>query len=488
MSTDNDEKWQHWRDAFTSTNSSQDATNANASGNVEEKQIDNALDLAKKRVKEEGVQRLSYFLKILFQEQKTITSHRGTPGVDSSEADSCLVRQIEWHITLLLELWILYGDVVLDSSYPYILNLQESLAKKKKRKRKKKKPSIQASRDEKYFALLAHLTNILSRAAFFLPANVTLGSFLARKCLSRHVWKSMPNVVSHILDQFEVPNPYIAKKDDDDDVPKMLVRKKSVGKKQSTKKKSANLQKERPRLIARKRNRFGGSHFHGKIQDISKLLDKSTTTTPGNRLVRSSSSKSLPKSKLVTPHTTLSNSKTSTSRSNQSKTAASMRDISNANNKKDFSLNEKKGKKRQLKRNSVDAELMSPVPKRRRENSVETPVPTFEGKNTIVAETPSALALDKFISETPIASSTTNEKIVEETPYNKGKIIGETPQPKSINLSSAAVQPVKLFGTLKPRNQLKLKKDPPKSEMSKGRTTNAVVAAARGFLHRNSRF
>ena len=604
-----DKKWIQWRDAWfkksNSTTPTTDDDNDAEKPTTKMNHAGNELDQARKWIREKrGKSDLDHFLRQLFQEQEAITSHqRGTPTTGVAEGDpnadsaaaatsssSCLLKQIEWHVGLMLELWIIHGDSFLDLAYLHILALQKSRSKNKKQKKKKKKKKGQkslleqqqqsnaVSRTEKYTAFVENITGVLSRAAFYLPANVPLGSFLPRHCLTKHVWKKLPNVVSHILDQFEVPNPYKTRKDDDDSSsPTMRVRKKHAAvKSKGAKKKmnTTNLPNKRPRLVAQKRQSFGGSHFHGKIQDISKLLDTTTTTrttTPGNA-TRSNrtltSSNSLLKSKLVTPHTTsTTNTKTSAiqhkgkkNQSNGTTIVKSKKDsiIMNKNrnnnnnrypnrddtmafrktNKLISASNSDNNKKRRLQQqdqlgNKGDPEILTPVPnkKKRMEETwqermafektiVETPVPNSrrdDGK-TIVAETPCCAALlslddTMVVSETPVANTTTssknymknNPKIIGETPYyDTDKVIGETPIHDGTNddsssrtmLSSAAivVQPVKLFGTLKPRQQLKSKKEKEESSLeknsqvpsNKGRTTTAVVAAARAYLRRNS--
>lgn len=532
MSKEAEDQWMTWRNAWTSSGygtlparstskTDDDKATVTSNGQAQKAGIpeEDPLMLARRWIvekkKDNGEQKhlLDSFLRRLFREQEEIVEHRTSRTV---EDDCCLLKKIEWHIVLMLELWIYYGESFLDLSYRRILKLQNKKnAKKKKRKKKSSLPSIKegvATQLEKHNALLDHLTNILSRAAFFLPVHETLGSFFTRRCLTKRVFVKHPKVFTHILDHFELQNPYVPKLDDEAVSTIMIVKKKkTLAKKAAPSKKKKLKLKQRPRLVdPKQRHHFRGNHFHRNMSDISKLLDHSNT--PNYRSSKGNDKLSKRRSKLVTPHTD------STSKSKQEiATFATKKEISRdtnvainrkigsakRSNEEIVQADTKKSKKRQLKSSYTTPEetgLMTPLANKKRQRTdsekmvMETPLATtLIGDRTIVNETPLYLRNDKttIVGETPIANGNNSENIVGETPCNNNtlKMVDETPISKSGNISLSLpepVQPMKLFATLKPRQQ-RSSNIPPKSQSGeKKRKTSAVVAAARAYLQRNS--
>jgi hypothetical protein len=170
------------------------------------------------------------------------------------------LRQMEWHIVLLLELWSCASqssDKERDSSKSMVLDaLAVSILlyrdqsrqksrnntnhKKKRKKRKKdnrKKPknnvssvttttttttTTNMSEKEKETLFLDHLVQVLYRAPFLLPRDVPLSEFLTYRILSREslFWERLHHVVSHIYETFEISNPFVfvpKSKDGEDD-------------------------------------------------------------------------------------------------------------------------------------------------------------------------------------------------------------------------------------------------------------------------------
>jgi hypothetical protein len=202
-------------------------------------------------------------------------------GMTSKNDDDSLpsLRRIEWHVVLLLQLWILNGDSFIHR-FAKIFRRRQRV--KKNKKKKKQLSSIPSPKQ----ILLDNLVQELSRAAFLLPRNEPFGTFLRKNCLTKQTWKQQPDVVSYLMDYFEVSNPYLPK-EEEKDLPKPVVKK-------PKKKTQPAAQTKKPlRRLPTKRNSFRGSHFHGKLQDMSKLLEQTPKIALGK--------KSRP---LITPHST----------------------------------------------------------------------------------------------------------------------------------------------------------------------------------------
>jgi hypothetical protein len=543
---ENDE-WQKWRDAWrTSTKESpqdeesaedthKDESDSVAVAVDDQKQApkDDPLEHARKWVGSQGKQNLKDILKRLFQEQtaaaRSTTDHKTTR---SGETAKCLLRQIEWHVVLLVELWIHDGYSMVELAYPKLVALQASRksrsSKKKKKQRKNQTPSSAprappATHEQKQTAMLEHLTSILSRAAFYLPANDTFGAFLTRRCFTKLAWRKIPNVVTYVLNDFELANPFLPKEEDEDDRIMLVKKKKKKVKKAVT----AALAKPRPRLVAQKRNRFGGSHFHrsNSLLNISKLLDDGLSTPATKSNCSSSSIKSkLTKtssslSNLVTPHTTVTASKRNVSEiSKRESTAATIAASSRGNDthnkmtnngtdlKSNFTasnrIRKEQNKKRPREQTLQDSVMTTPISNKQKRSisferivAAETPIPNATHK-MVVGETPSnnytALArISSVVGETPTPRART-QTVVGETPCRK--VIAETPTvppPKMALSPLAAVQPLNLFATRKPRQSQTNKKAESTStekatKSNRMRPISAVLSAARAYLRRNS--
>jgi hypothetical protein len=253
---------------------------------------------------------------------------------------STKLKQIQWHVALLLKLWAVVGDGLVSACATLLRDdaLLLGQGKKKKRDRKRKhydsgnskmyeystnkeetqQQQQQAQQQPEKTMLLDHLVETLARAPFLLPMELSLRDFMATKCLfQEHHWNPLPDVVAHLFDAFEIPNPFLETSGEDIDAPLSKVRTHDVeasmlGNNEATKNDSQRegsamtkvapthgkrdkggpqqhrQQQQKQRLLASvKKNRFlkssSKSHFHSKLQDISKLLDKGSTqklTTP----------------------------------------------------------------------------------------------------------------------------------------------------------------------------------------------------------------
>jgi len=253
------------------------------------------------------------------------------------------LRQLEWHIVLLLELWscVSLSTDKRSSSKPLVLEKitisilfyrdqlrkKDGIAEKKKKKKRKQKKNSRndpiasaKSMPEKAKETLFHdhLTETLSKAPFWLPTNVPLSEFLINHIFNseRCFWERLQHVVSHIFETFEILNPYSLKSKEDEvnnesngtllwlssdpdeenvdstgnpfpGREKIRVKKTSSDKKRKPSRQkleaiARNNKKLRlASLTSKKRNR--GSHFHRNFDDISKLLErKKTKSAPSN--------------------------------------------------------------------------------------------------------------------------------------------------------------------------------------------------------------
>ncbi|CAJ1924250.1 unnamed protein product [Cylindrotheca closterium] len=227
-----------------------------------------------------------------------------------SSSQSSMLRQIEWHVVLLLELWIQHGERLVQELYPRLLVLQyarqeaqkkeekikrkwkrmnrpgnQNKAVKKKLKQSKhggKEPKSSLSKfsaskfrikqlakyqkvmeqtpalvnrmqtatpQDKELQLLNHIATIVSQAAFFLPGNESMTAFLTSKCLSPRIWKVLPQVVTHVYDDLERSNPYLELVETEDPFPSINIlttTKKKKKKKKTLKPKQEEEKKEEP--------------------------------------------------------------------------------------------------------------------------------------------------------------------------------------------------------------------------------------------------
>jgi hypothetical protein len=178
-------------------------------------------------------------------DEKTLSSSVQTPpsgtnnNAVTSNSNEYELRQMEWHIVLLLELWSCASSqssdkeqsVVLDALAVSILsyrdqsrrNSRNNTKPKKKRKKRKKENKKNSqnnaitttttilSETEQERLFLDHLVQVLSRAPFLLPRDVPLSEFLADRILTRErlFWERLCHIVSHIYESFDVSNPFV---------------------------------------------------------------------------------------------------------------------------------------------------------------------------------------------------------------------------------------------------------------------------------------
>ena len=380
---------------------------AKPTGNEDVTSLDQARAWLKSTMRNADKKQLSFIIKDVLGDVKKEGEN------DGEESSQAALRMIEWQVVSLLELWILNGDSFLER-FSKILKRQQR-KQLSKRKKKKKLSSLNVSPEQ---ALLDQIVQVLSRSAFLLPGDEPVGAFLTKKCLTERIWKQKPNALSYVMEYFEISNPYLAKKEEE-------TASKPMVKKQKKKAQPAPQTKPPLRRLPLKRDNFRGSHFHGKLQDMSRLLDQTPKSTAFGKKPRP----------LITPHST----KTVVTKKNEK-----------LNNKRPRCVEE------------------TPRPPKRVHH--ETPP-----RRSVVAETPAAkfvLPHHGVVAETPAA------KIVGETPAMKGERLFLSPQ--------APQQPVKLFGALKPRVTKVLLPSPKKKSKGSIRSAPVALAAARAYLRRKS--
>ena len=173
------------------------------------------------------------------KDEKTVSSSLQTPpsGTNNNTVTSSRneyeLRRMEWHIVLLLELWSCTSrkSMVLDALAVSILlyrdqsrqkstrnNTKQKKKSKKRKKDKKRDPknstssaTIILSEKEKETLFLDHLVQVLSRAPFLLPRDVSLSEFLTDRILTRErlFWERLRHIVSHIYESFDTSNPFV---------------------------------------------------------------------------------------------------------------------------------------------------------------------------------------------------------------------------------------------------------------------------------------
>jgi hypothetical protein len=269
-----------------------------------------------------------FLFSVLGRNNDKATSHSTTDDNNESE-----LKQIQWHIVLILELWAAQtadndgGELIffeacvtsvqqLDRSrndHGSVRNRRRSKKRKrnekgdhveKKKNRTSKATTLTTSNKHKEKILLDHLVRLMSRAPFLLPVSLSLRDFLIDCCLNRKShWERLPRVFSHIFQVFEISNPYLPKSHDDEiglfsssfpdtdsasvdkkpanETPTPTVTTAAQRKKSREKQLTLTKNKNKQRLVAlTTKTKRRGSHFNGNLQGISKLLDKK----PSNRV------------------------------------------------------------------------------------------------------------------------------------------------------------------------------------------------------------
>ncbi len=388
------------------------------------------------------------------------------------------LRQMEWHVVLILELWscaslsgrktditdalssaiLLYRE---EQSRQNSDNADKKKKKKKKKRKKDKKDSKKTilSEPEKERLVLDHLVHLLSRVPFLLPRDVPLSRFLKNRILSsnRLFWERSPRTVSHIYETFEIPNPCLKKKE------KSPTAKKDVKKKEddvaAKKRKSEKLlamakskKRQRLALLSTKRPKYQGSHFHGNRDDLSKLLDKKkpkTSLSKGNSLSQRKSSSS----KITTTNNTNKRQRfekvdpTPSVRKkadHQGKNKGNIRDENKINSEKvRKSQDRPKRPKPSGGRTSIDAILADPIARVPQNKSAKTNATTRNNVNVQGNKS----SITEVLPMTPRKSADT-ARVIGETPVKEGNftpvpkstarlVVGETPVPN--NLSKVVV-------------------------------------------------
>ena len=273
-----------------------------------------------------------FLFSVLGRNNDKATSHSTTDDNNESE-----LKQIQWHIVLILELWAAAQTSdndgrelqFLEACVTSVQKLDQSrndhgsvrerrrskkrqrnengdhVEKKKKTKNNKrnrtsKATTLPTSKKDKETILLDHLVRLMSRAPFLLPVSLSLRDFLIDCCLNRkNHWERLPHVFKHIFLVFEITNPYLPKSQDDvislfsssfPDTDPASVNKKPADeipilttaaqrKKSREKQLTLSKNKNKKRLVAlTTKTKRRGSHFNGNLQGISKLLlDKKKT-------------------------------------------------------------------------------------------------------------------------------------------------------------------------------------------------------------------
>ena len=410
-------------------------------------------------------------------------SSQSPPDTEKVSENDYKLRQMEWHVVLVLELLcasqsrdgLVSMPAVLDELVASIrLHREEQsrtkhqkLDKRKKKKKKRKRepsPTI-LSQEEKEKLLLNHMIEVLSRAPFLLPRTIPLSQFLNTNVLSdKTLWKNLPNVVSYIYQAFEIPNPHLKKPKDrsmllgssvldpnividsterDSTIPKAS-KKKNVDVEASKKRKTEKLQniaktKKRQRLASlTSKKKHRGSHFHRNLDDISKLLDKTQS--------KSALSASRGKSKLGRndKSATLKERKSNT---DNSKSALSAKAGRAETNKLNPDKNQKSVRsKRPLnatvlrRKDNIDDLLADPTAKRSSTNhKAANGNPSKKSSTSNQSTTVDALPMtprrkvrsdaeSRIINETPVPSSSGRRMVVGETPVPADRTtVAETP-------------------------------------------------------------
>ena len=388
------------------------------------------------------------------------------------------LRQMEWHVVLILEIWSCASQSgrktdLLDALSSAILLYRDQQSKsrntdkkKKKKKRKRDKKDSKAptilSEHEKERLVLDHFVDLLSRVPFLLPRDVPLSQFLNNNILSsnRLFWERSPRVVSHIYETFEIPNPYFKKKE------KSPAAKKDGKKKEddsaAKKRKSEKLQaiakskkRQRLALLTTKRPKYQGSHFHGNRDDLSKLLDKKKQKTAVSK-GKSDKSISLTqrKSRRSKTTTTTANTNTNTNKrqrfenvdqtptvqkraGHQGKNKGSIRDENKMNSEKvRKSQDRPKRPTPSGGRTNIDALLADPIARDPPNKSAKTDATT---RNNVLQGNKNSIT--EVLPMTP-RKSTDTARVIGETPVPEGNftpvpkstlrlVVGETPVPSN---------------------------------------------------------
>jgi hypothetical protein len=460
------------------------------------------------------------------------------------------LKQIQWHITMILDLWGRKSggrndEAWMEQCAALLKDADKGNHRNKgrdKRKHNKCKKRLAKS------LIQIHLVHTLSRAPYLLPFGTPLGSFLSTIIQKQH-WEATPNVVSHLYEAFEIPNPFLQNKNEGDVTygfgflsiasgavaplldsnmdteesntatmePSPEAAKKAPKKRQRDKNPVADKQQKKQRVLTTlKQNRFKTTtnrttHFHSKIKDISKLLDKRATfaspSLQDRRMKRSNETRATSNEKskkskhvpIITPHNTKEPPSTA---------------VQPTINKRSLIPNVSGGKHVTIRESNKD-NLMSPPANRKvtvastpptkgdRGHSLEAHTGNDAGvmgamstqvkpcsktlENGVVGETPVLKRGRSMVLETPTDCSLLHTNM--ENDLNDGVAIHNLLPTANTSKAPAAVQPVKLFGAIRPNKNKPLaagaKKSSSVTDKKKSRGIKSIQMA-RALLRRKS--
>jgi hypothetical protein len=241
------------------------------------------------------------------------------------------IKQIEWHVTLLLELWMKGGDAMMETCAKCLQeqnpdrnksSSSSSSSSKKQQRSKRQRRNFQNKKKTSSSSktiILNHLVDTISRAPYLLPFGTPLQEFLASIVTQKH-WEALPDVVSHLFGAFEIPNPFLLESSEDDesgdydlfsatnnaplqehkDEPQPSKRRKAPPQQEQQQKKQRVLSTlNKNRLLTKSSSRT--THFQGKMNDISKLLDK-TPSGAATAAALDRKRKNANAASIITPH------------------------------------------------------------------------------------------------------------------------------------------------------------------------------------------
>ncbi|KAG7366272.1 hypothetical protein IV203_028942 [Nitzschia inconspicua] len=462
----------------------------------------------------------------------TATSHIGSAATTTAEMANRKLQQIKWHVTLLLELWKKGGDDMLEVCAKLLQKHSPSQdgtrLKRSKRKRLPKTDIYNKSSSETI--VLHYLVETLSKAPYLLPLGTSLQQFLTGVLCRTH-WEALPNVVSHLYGAFEIPNPFTESSDDESMGGDLFSLKNSIPKQRQAKNnndsddtKQDTLHRKRKRdraehevlkkqrvLSTLKKNRLltkstsRSTHFQSKMQDISKLLDKPSSTTPASKTANKKMPPPTNGASVITPHP--STGKATSREENRSSRGKNMAVHSSSLTKKS---NELSNMPKTFQESPKEEAFTPPMGSALRRATTLS--------NTSLSQPSWPLCMDDgVIGETP------DKRMLQDVEVNRG-IVGETPSFKrsramlvetcgptsnvwkdihSFGIDSdsqaldldtaatsvckpAAVQPVKLFGAIRPNRPkpVEYAKKVPKDKNSVN--SGKSIQLARKLLRRRS--
>lgn len=235
------------------------------------------------------------------------------PPECKDEPNQVRLRHVQLQVLLRLQLLLLQEQVFLQR---YI---------KISKVRRKSQTTTTTPTNPPQNVLLDDMIRILSTAAFLLDQNRPFAQFLTT-ILTKHLYTGLPDVVSALLDAFEISNPYLPKPKEDMELGPVLPVKRKKRKLPAASQQAQAPPKRLP--LTSKKNRFQGSHFHAnhKLDAISKLLDATPKATMAVNRTKSANitPQSMPSSKHSTrgrPNRLLSSQKTSQTTKSKSKSA-----------------------------------------------------------------------------------------------------------------------------------------------------------------------